>query len=55
VLEPDTYDCFAYPSCTFHQDHALLTYYHMKSDVAFNFDGSRSLKFARIPIAWFYE
>ena len=55
VLEPDPHDCFAYPSCTFHDGYALLTYYHMHADVAFNFDGPRSLKLMRIPAAWLYE
>jgi sialidase-1 len=54
VLELDPEDCFAYPSCMFYENHVLLTYYHMHSDVAFNFDGPRSLKLMRIPVEWLY-
>jgi sialidase-1 len=56
VLEgagPDS-DTYAYPSCTFHNGQALLTYYHMKAQTEFNFDCARSLRLMRIPIDWLY-
>jgi sialidase-1 len=52
--DPDS-DFFSYPGCTFYEHQFILTYYHMRSDVNFNFDGARSLKIMYIPIEWMYR
>jgi sialidase-1 len=51
LLEDDPDDTYAYPSCLFMGDVALITYYVSSAADPF---GARSLKLARVPINWFY-
>ena len=52
ILEDDAALTFAYPSCTFVGDDAIVTYYVAVPDDAL---GRRSLKITHIPIAWLYD
>ena len=48
LIESDPACTFAYASVTFHQDRALLSYYHFP-----NGGKLLSLKFKSVPLAWF--
>lgn len=51
ILEDDPRFTYAYPSCLFVEDFALITYYVSLASDPF---GPRSLKMMQLPLAWLY-